>query len=210
MTDEHYFTESTSSPDVRRRYEFTGPSGIIEMETASGVFASTDLDRGTAVLLDHSRRHPVAAPPAGSHLCDLGAGVGPIALWMAAAFPSCTVHAIEVNERARELCRSNARRNALTNVVVESPDDVDPSISFHLLWSNPPIRIGKAALHDLLSRWLPRLDPSGHADLVVGKNLGADSLADWLSAQGLPTQRVASAKGFRVLRVRTGPDRHAR
>lgn len=210
MTDEHYFTESTSSADVRRRYEFAGPSGTIQMETASGVFASTGLDRGTAVLLDHARRRRVADPPAGSHLCDLGAGAGPIALWMAAAFPACTVHAVEVNDRARELCRTNALNNGLANVIVESPDEVDPEIMFHLLWSNPPIRIGKSALHELLEHWLPRLDPSGHADLVVGRNLGSDSLADWLSARNMPTQRVASAKGFRVLRVRTGPDRHAR
>lgn len=210
MTDEHYFTEATSSADVRRRYEFDGPSGALVMETSSGVFASTGLDKGTAVLLDNARRRPVADPPAGSHLCDLGAGTGPIALWMAAAFPSCTVHAVEVNERARELCRVNARRNGLGNVVVQGPDDLDPAIEFHLLWSNPPIRIGKAALHDLLERWLARLHPSGHADLVVGKNLGADSLAEWLTARGMPTERIASAKGFRVLRVRTAPDRHAR
>ena len=36
----------------------------------------------------------------------------------------------------------------------------------------------------------------------VGKNLGADSLAGWLTDQGFPTAKVASAKGFRVLESR--------
>jgi hypothetical protein len=38
--------------------------------------------------------------------------------------------------------------------------------------------------------------------LVVGKNLGADSLQRWLGEQGYPAVRLASAKGFRVLEAR--------
>jgi 16S rRNA (guanine1207-N2)-methyltransferase len=60
-------------------------------------------------------------------------------------------------------------------------------------------------LHDLLLNWLPRLRPGGRAVMVVGKNLGADSLQRWLDEQGYPTTRLASAKGFRVLEtVRPG------
>ncbi|MDE0776502.1 MAG: MFS transporter, partial [Nocardioides sp.] len=70
------------------------------------------------------------------------------------------------------------------------------------IWSNPPIRIGKPALHALLLRWLPRLAPGGRAVMVVGKNLGADSLQRWLGEQGWPTERVGGAKGFRVLETR--------
>ena len=70
------------------------------------------------------------------------------------------------------------------------------------IWSNPPIRIGKAALHDLLRSWLPRLRPGGAARLVVARNLGADSLQRWLIDQGYACERAASAKGFRVLVVR--------
>ena len=70
------------------------------------------------------------------------------------------------------------------------------------IWSNPPIRIGKDALHDLLLAWLPRLRPDGRAVMVVGKNLGADSLQRWLGDQGFPTERTGSAKGFRILETR--------
>ncbi|MEO5664616.1 MAG: MFS transporter, partial [Nocardioides sp.] len=68
----------------------------------------------------------------------------------------------------------------------------------------PPIRIGKAALHELLLQWLPRLRPDGRAVMVVGKFLGADSLQRWLGDQGWPTTRLASVKGFRVLETRRG------
>jgi len=83
-----------------------------------------------------------------------------------------------------------------------TPEGVPLDVSFDEIWSNPPIRIGKHALHQLLSTWLPRLKPGGRAVMVVGKNLGADSLQRWLEDQGYPTGRLASAKGFRVLESR--------
>jgi 16S rRNA G1207 methylase RsmC len=84
------------------------------------------------------------------------------------------------------------------------PAAVPAVATYDVIGSNPPIRIGKEALHDLLLTWLPRLVPDGRARLVVGKNLGADSLAAWLTSQGFPTAKVASAKGFRVLESRRG------
>jgi 16S rRNA G1207 methylase RsmC len=84
------------------------------------------------------------------------------------------------------------------------PEAVPADATYDEIWSNPPIRIGKEALHALLLTWLPRLAPDGRARLVVGKNLGADSLADWLTGQGFPTDRVGSAKGFRVMESRRG------
>jgi 16S rRNA G1207 methylase RsmC len=85
-----------------------------------------------------------------------------------------------------------------------TPDaaSADPDATYDEIWSNPPIRIGKEALHALLLTWLPRLAPGGRAVMVVGKNLGADSLQRWLGEQGYPTARLASAKGFRVLETR--------
>ncbi|MCW1069407.1 class I SAM-dependent methyltransferase, partial [Streptococcus anginosus] len=71
--------------------------------------------------------------------------------------------------------------------------------SIRLLWSNPPIRIGKAALHELLTTWLGRLSEDGEAYLVVQKNLGADSLASWLVNEGYQCEKIGSSKGFRVL-----------
>jgi 16S rRNA G1207 methylase RsmC len=102
------------------------------------------------------------------------------------------------------LTRENAAALGLTGVRAVTPDQVPEGLRFDELWSNPPIRIGKDALHSLLLTWLPRLVPGGRAVMVVGKNLGADSLQRWLDEQGYPTVRVASAKGFRVLETRGG------
>lgn len=167
----------------------------------SGVFSHHGLDKGTAVLLDAvQREEPLTLPP-GSVVCDLGCGTGAIALALAVTYPHCTVLAIDINQRARDLCEENARANGITNVRVVHPDDVDDAIQIEVLWSNPPIRIGKDALHSLLLTWLSRLTPMGQARLVVSKNLGADSLSQWLTNEGYPTSKLSSSKGFRILAV---------
>lgn len=161
--------------------------------TSSGVFSQDGLDTATAVLLRNS------VPPHHGTVLDLGCGWGVLACALAAHGP--TVWAVDVNSRALELTTINAARHGVT-IHVAQPDDVPGDVTFDQIWSNPPIRIGKQALHELLLRWLPRLAPDGTARLVVGKNLGADSLQRWLVAQGWPTDRVGSEKGFRILEVR--------
>ena len=68
-----------------------------------------------------------------------------------------------------------------------------------------PVRIGKAALHDLLTRWLDRLAADAHALLVVQKHLGSDSLHRWLEGRGFSVTRRASRMAYRVLDVTAGP-----
>lgn len=198
----HYFTESPLAASDQTEFVVSSSVGELVLTTDSGVFSRHGLDKGTAVLLDAMRKRELPAPPHGSFLADIGCGSGALALVLAARFPQCTVVAIDVNERARQLCAANAARNGLTNVVVAAPDDVEPQQVFEYIWSNPPIRVGKSALHDILRTWMQRLSSTGRAYLVVGKNLGADSLSDWLSTEGYPTTKLASSKGFRVLEVR--------
>jgi 16S rRNA G1207 methylase RsmC len=115
------------------------------------------------------------------------------------------VWAVDVNERALDLLRRNAQKLGLHNVNAVLPDDVPDSVAFGTIWSNPPIRIGKAALHELLLRWLPRLELGSDAWLVVQRNLGSDSLQRWLEAElptGFAVRRASSSKGFRLLQVR--------
>ena len=127
---------------------------------------------------------------------------------MALAAPGTRVTAVDVNERSLALTRDNAAALGLGTVEALRPGDVDPQRRFGTIWSNPPIRIGKDALHELLLLWLPRLAPGGTAWLVVQKNLGADSLQKWLSGalgEGFAVARATTDKGFRVLRVERLP-----
>src|SRR5262249_4744158 len=103
--------------------------------------------------------------------------------------------------RALELCARNAAAAGLANVRCAAPGDQELPAAFALIWSNPPVRIGKQALHELLGAWLSRLEPGGAAYLVVHRHLGADSLQRWLGQAGWPADRLAARAGYRVLRV---------
>ena len=196
---EHYFTAQPASSDERRIVHVHLAGHDVDVETAGGVFSPDHVDGGTSVLL-----RTVPAPPASGDLLDLGCGWGPVALSLALRSPDARVWAVDVNERALDLVRRNAERLGCTNLVACVPDDVPDDVRFAALWSNPPIRVGKAALHELLLRWLPRLAVGASAHLVVSKNLGADSLQAWIAAQDAgrwDVTRTATDKGFRVLQV---------
>lgn len=192
----HYFTNSPDLPDDRREVVATVWGTERSYVTSGGVFSANSLDKATDVLLQHTE-----PPVAGTTVLDLGCGWGVIACNLAAS--GAETWAVDVNDRALELTRANAERHGL-KVQACLPDQVPAEVSFDFIWSNPPIRIGKNALHDLLLTWLPKLKPSGEAFLVIGKNLGADSLHRWLEEQGFGVRRITSSKGFRVLAVRTG------
>lgn len=192
----HYFDEQPDVGSDARTVDVALPDVGFTLRTDRGVFSHGRLDAGTSLLL---RSAP--SPPAGGDLLDLGCGAGPIAIALALRSPAATVWAVDVNERARELTTANAERARCPNVRVAHPDDVPAGIAFAAVWSNPPIRIGKAALHGLLLTWLGRVDPAGEAILVVQKHLGADSLQRWLTDRGHPTDRIASRAGYRLLRI---------
>ena len=134
-------------------------------------------------------------------MADVGCGYGPIAIVQALRTPTARIWAVDVNRRAVDLCAANATAAGATNITASSPDDVPSDLRFDIIYSNPPIHVGKEALHDLLARWLDRLASGGTAYLVVHRHLGADSLNDWLVSGGFPTERLRSRQGYRILAV---------
>lgn len=198
MESQHYFSTSPAGPDQRRPLRVVLDGRPRDLVTAGGIFSPDGLDKGTAILLSE------VPAPQGLNLLDIGCGWGPLALTMALRAPDARVVAVDVNERSLDLMGENASRLGLPNITATLPADVDPELTFDTIWSNPPIRIGKEALHELLLKWLLRLAPGGAAWLVVQKNLGSDSLQRWLAselAEGYDVDRPASAKSFRILRV---------
>lgn len=203
MSD-HYFSADPDVPFEREPFSCEAWGRRLDLVSGSGVYSRGRLDVGTSVLFRETE------PPAPGRVLDLGTGYGVIGLAIAAAWRADgvaagrgTVQGVEVNRRAMLLAQENAERLGLSDwFQAAESDQSDPATAFDEIWSNPPIRIGKQALHELLLRWFARLGPTGRAVMVVGKNLGGDSLQGWLTDQGYPTTRLASAKGFRVLESR--------
>ena len=195
MSD-HYFSAQPAAPHRPGQVRVILPDVYLALATDAGVFSASRLDPGTRLLLDDA-----PPPPASGDLLDLGCGYGPIACVLAARSPAAAVWGVDVNERALELCARNAVTAGLPNVRAVPPDDPALPPRFTAIWSNPPVRIGKDALHALLSRWLGRLEAGGLAHLVVGRNLGSDSLHHWLADQGWAVTRLSARSGYRLLQV---------
>jgi 16S rRNA (guanine1207-N2)-methyltransferase len=197
MAPGQYFERRPASASRPRTVTLTLPDATTELSTDTGVFSADRIDPGTKYLL-------LDAPPpepSARHLVDLGCGYGPIAVTLARRAPNATVWAVDVNERALDLCRSNVSDLGLANVRCVTPDEVPGDLRLDGLYSNPPIRIGKSALHALLAQFLHHLAPAATAHLVVQKHLGSDSLARWLTNEGWPTSRLGSRAGYRLLEV---------
>ena len=198
---EHYFSATPAGDFVPKEIDVRLAGQDFRLETAGGIFSPDHVDAGTEALL----RIVPPMPEGQENVLDLGCGWGPIALTMALESPSATAWAVDVNERALELTRRNAARAGCANVRAVTPDAVPDDITFNTIWSNPPIRIGKAELHALLEKWVPRLAAGGEAYFVVAKHLGADSLFTWMLTTFAETHAVTKGdhyKGFRVIEVR--------
>ena len=201
--NEQYFTDSApASADETHVIDVSVRGFDLSMRVSSRVFSGSQLDLGTRQLLS-------VAPdlPGGGTFLDLGCGWGPIATVMSLEAPGAVVWAVDVNSRALDLTARNAQAHVASGVRVLKADEalaasVESGTRFDVIWSNPPVRIGKEAMHDMLASWLGRLAPSGVAYLVVQRNLGADSLITWLNGQGFEASKFASKKGFRIIEVR--------
>ena len=199
MSSDHYFSQEPKSNYQPKEIELDIAGEVFKVNTASGTFSPLRLDVGTSVLIDH-----LELAPKDGNILDLGCGWGPIALNLAKNSPKAKVWAVDVNSRSLELTAANAKTVGLNNIQTATPDSAPKDIKFSGIWSNPPIRIGKKELHELLLSWLPRLENGASAYLVVQKNLGSDSLQKWLSetlVDGYEVSRLTSVKTYRILKV---------
>ena len=195
---QHYFSEDPSVETRQRLIRFEVGGHQIEALSVSGTFSTTKLDPGTKVLLGLNQHFPTSGD-----VLDIGCGWGPIALSIALTSPETQVFAIDVNGRAIAQTQENAIRLGAGNVRALLPEELSEKQRFDAIWSNPPIRIGKSALHGLMSSYLPRLKPGASAYLVVQKQLGAESFQKWLAEEFADCEvaKVENSKGYRVIRV---------
>ncbi|MEN9954804.1 MAG: hypothetical protein RLZZ41_468 [Actinomycetota bacterium] len=199
MSSDHYFSQEPKSNYQPKQIELGVAGEVFKISTASGTFSPLRLDVGTEVLIDH-----LDLAPKEGNILDLGCGWGPIALNLAKHSPKAKVWAVDVNNRSLELTTENAKTLGLSNIQTATPESVPKDIKFSGIWSNPPIRIGKKQLHELLLSWLPRLEKNAAAYLVVQKNLGSDSLQKWLTetlVDGYEVSRLTSVKTYRIIKV---------
>ncbi len=205
---EQYFAERPRSASSRRELRFLYRGELLTVVVDRGVFASTALDPGTALLIE------ALDPAPADRILDLGCGWGPIGLAAARAAKTGSVLLTDVNRRAALLAKENLRRNRLRNAEVRigagfSPVGVE---RFDLIATNPPYHAGRELLLDLLTRVPEHLTDRGRLLLVGKGSQGIRFYQRWLEEHWAVSVEVRGrGGGYRVLeaRAREAPERRA-
>ena len=164
-----YFDKNTNveSKEVTTKAEINGK--IYTFKTDNNVFSKRGLDFGTRTLLES-----IDVKNINGDVLDFGCGYGPIGIYIKSMTDS-NVDMIDINERALNLSRSNASINKVNVNIFES--DIYSSITkkYDYIITNPPIRVGKKVLYEILIGAKEHLKENGHLIFVINKDQGAKS-----------------------------------
>ena len=194
--NDHYYTrvpQSESKP-VDCEYSYRGVA--LSFRTDAGVFSKGEVDTGTRLLLE-------ALPEKmNGDILDLGCGWGVIGISVARKWPGTRVTLADVNTRALDLSRENARRNRAEVTCVESDGMAAlEGQAFDAVVTNPPIRAGKQVIYKMFADAAKSLKPGGALYLVIRKQQGAESCMKYLQTIYQNVEKLVKSGGFWVLRA---------
>ena len=138
--------------------------------TDNNVFSKKYLDFGTRTLLEG-----VNVAEIKGDVLDIGCGYGPIGIYIKKNC-ECNVDMIDINERAVNLAKKNAELNRVDVNVFFSDIYSNVDKKYDNILTNPPIRVGKKILYEILFGAKEYLKKDGCLYLVINKDQGAKSL----------------------------------
>lgn len=194
--NDQYYTADPSSESRPVPCEFTYRGETLHFMTDAGVFSKGELDTGTRLLLE-------ALPEElRGDVLDLGCGWGPVGIAMKKHWPELHVVMADVNHRALDLSRENAKRNGTETECLES-DGMSAlnGYSFDAVMTNPPIRAGKQVIYKMFADSAERLKDTGSLYLVIRKQQGGDSCIRYLQTLFASVEKISKSGGFWVIRA---------
>lgn len=194
----HYYSQHPEAEHNRQIHEFTLRGHSLRFLTDAGVFSKSGVDYGSRVLIDALQLEP------SDNVLDVGCGYGPIGLAAAKLVEhGGHVTMIDINERAVELARENAKLNGIMNVTVLQ-SDIYAAVNhmiFQTIVTNPPIRAGKATVHRIFEEGFNLLAPGGSMWVVIQKKQGSPSAKAKLESLFGYVEEVTKDKGYRIFRA---------
>ncbi|MFB8378325.1 class I SAM-dependent methyltransferase [Paenibacillus taichungensis] len=193
----HYYSDKPQVAHDRRTTEAELRGWKLRLVTDAGVFSKNGIDYGSRVLID------AIELPAGAHVLDVGCGYGPIGLTAAKLVPDGHVTMVDINERAVELSKENAKTNGITNVTVMQSNllaEVKKE-DFDAILTNPPIRAGKDTVHTIFEQAYGHLKIGGALWIVIQKKQGAPSAKAKLESLFGRVEEVTKDKGYRIFKA---------
>jgi 16S rRNA G1207 methylase RsmC len=189
---EHYYSKKPTSKKTYKEFDITINDTSFTVETVSGLFSLSKLDKGTQVLLKYAR-----IPSKGS-LLDLGCGWGPVALYAKLKYPDLEVHASDVNERAVEQTKKNAKRNNVHIKVCQSDGFENIQERFDVILFNPPQTAGKQICLRLIENAKDYLKKGGSLQIVARTQKGGKSFAQFMKEVYGNVEVIGRGSGYSV------------
>ena len=194
--NDHYYTRTPRSESKPVDCEYTYRGIPLSFRTDAGVFSKGEVDTGTRILLE-------ALPEEMSgEILDLGCGWGVIGISIAKKWPETNVTMADVNLRALDLSRENAKRNRAEVICTESDGMAAlEGRTFDAVVTNPPIRAGKQVIYKMFADAANSLKPGGALYLVIRKQQGAESCVKYLQTIYASVEKLDKSGGFWVIRA---------
>jgi 16S rRNA G1207 methylase RsmC len=195
MAQNHYFSPKPSTKPNYGLIRVNLRGRPFEFLTASGVFSKKRVDLGTRLLVES-----MVLSKSGNTL-DLGCGYGVVGVVAAALHPRLCVFLVDVNERAVQLARQNAKRNRVDNVVLRSGFLYEPvkDVQFDAILSNPPVSAGLKVVLPIIEQAPAHLISGGSFQMVVRSKIGGKRLSSVMEESFGNVEVLARQSGYRVL-----------
>ncbi|MCM3497181.1 MULTISPECIES: class I SAM-dependent methyltransferase [Paenibacillus] len=197
MPNQHYYSNQPETAHDRKELKAELRGHSLSFISDAGVFSKSGIDYGSRVLIDAMEFAPDAS------VLDVGCGYGPIGLTAARLAPQGHVTMIDINSRAVELARENARHNGIANVTILESDlfAAVKDQAFDVVLTNPPIRAGKETVHTIFAEAWNHLRQGGQLWVVIQKKQGAPSAKAKLEALFGQVEEVTKDKGYRIFKA---------
>ena len=166
----HYFENDKNLVSEIKPFSISINGNNFTFNTDNGVFSKGELDFGTNFLIKNVLKLNITGD-----VLDLGCGYGAIGIILA-KLNDVKVTMSDVNKRAVHLTKMNGKKNNVSINVIESDGYLNITDKFNYVISNPPIRVGKKKLYELLINTKDHLKENGELLIVVRKEQGALSL----------------------------------
>lgn len=191
----HYFENDKNLVSEIKSFNFAINDTNFIFNTDNGVFSKGELDFGTQLLIENVLKLDIHG-----NVLDLGCGYGPIGIILKKMF-DINVTMCDINNRAIHLTKMNAKKNSVLVDVINSDGFENITDMFDYIISNPPIRVGKKKLYELLVDSKKHLKKSGELLIVVRKEQGALSLIKDMSVY-FNVKVLDKQKGFLIISLK--------
>jgi len=190
MTHEHYYTTQPSSKLKPQTFTTTLRDQKLTFTTGSGVFSPKKIDLGTRILIEHARVQP------GQRLLDLGCGYGPVGIAFA---NTADVTMIDINERATQLAKQNAKKNNV-DVAVKTGNMYEPvqEERFDVILLNPPQTAGRKLCNEMIAQAKHHLETGGTLQVVARHQKGGKQFEKHMQEIFGNVETIKKQSGYRI------------